>query len=250
MATSRQLIERSLLEIGVLGEGETATTAAVTTGLERMRGMLDQWLLDGDLVPGFGQVSYEIDEVGKAKQSYTVGRGNDSEGNPADVVADNPFRILTLAYLRRGHQESRPLIEVGAHEYESIYTTHSTWPHRFFLERSYPHAILRFDAPTAYNDSFTIRMEVGIGLGALDDELSLPSAYDEAILLNLALRLAPSHGISPATIGLTAQNARMALNNLRKRNNLPNTSRLDPELHQQGGGWGSWYRGSGRGGWW
>ena len=93
MATYRNLIERSLLEIGVLRQGEHATEAAVTYGFELLKEMLEAWILDGVLAPNTMIVPYSADAEDKTKQIYPVGRGNDSKENPADIVTDTPFKF-------------------------------------------------------------------------------------------------------------------------------------------------------------
>ena len=67
-------------------------------------------------------------------------------------------------------------------------------PTFYYFNRQYPVSSLVFNAPLAVGDELTIQGRRQIHTLTEGDEIDMPEGYDRAIILNLAMDLAPSYG--------------------------------------------------------
>lgn len=83
----------------------------------------------------------------------------------------------------------------------------STWPTAWYYNPTFPYGTLTFwPVPTASTIQGVIYVKTQLSeFGSLDDEVSLPPAYERMIVTNLALELAPSYPNSPISPLLVKQ---------------------------------------------
>jgi len=183
MATSLDLIKRSLRMLGVLGTGITLEPEQANDGLEALNSMLDSWSTDRLHV-------YEILEeefpLVSGVQTYTIGPGGDF-----DTV--RPSRIEGGYCSNFGSDYTFQIIDVNEWNSINYKNVGGTWP-----------SVLKYDAimPLGRISLFPIPQGGTITLNTfkmlqsfpdLTTVVSLPAGYERAIASNLAIEVAPEY---------------------------------------------------------
>ena len=224
--TWNDLIEDSLIEIGVLAEGESPEPQQLSRSVRRLQKMLDQWAFEGLLIPALTHYTHTVGSP--AKQIFTISA--DSSLDP-DIEGDPPVNINTLAYLHQGHVEPRPLIETNHLLWAQSQTSVASYPSHYYYEKSDPIARIYFDEITIPGDFFRVSGRTYLTAANIDgtDEHGLPRGYARAVLLNLAVEVAPMFGVKggQGLSRVTISEAGKSKNNLRTRNIGPQVLRLD-----------------------
>ena len=222
--TWNDIIQSSLVELGVVEGNEPATTHELTRGLEYLQDMLDQWALEGLLVPALSHYTHTVEGTGR--QVYTMSA---DAGESPDIEAEPPPTLEAVSYQRQGAQEPMPLIETSYLNWAEYQTSVSNWPSHFYYEKSSPVARIYFDALTIPGDFFRVSGR-GFLTGAEiagDEEHDLPRGYRRAIRLNLAVDIAAQFGVKEGLSDVTIALARIAKTNIRDRNVGPQVFRMD-----------------------
>ena len=220
-----ELINDALVEIGVLEDGEDPDAGQLKRGLTRLQRMLDEWAVDGLLVPA---ISHSDHSCKTAKQKYTIGAAADSP----DIVGDAPTTIEALTFKRQGERAGRPLVELSYIVWTEQQSPERTWPSGFYYSKSYPVAEILFDASTLQGDSFRISGRTFLTGEAIagQDDTGTPRGYNRGIMYNLAVEIAASYGVKKALSDETKRHARDGKNSIRNRNIGQQTIRLDNAL--------------------
>lgn len=201
--TTRDIITESLLDLGVLAEGETPTDIQASGALKKLNALLDSWSLDNLMV--YGMKTSTLPMVAN-KQTYTIGTGGD-----LNINRPNNFISCTVV------DTSLPIasrIEYGIPIYND-----SEWADVQFkgLSASFPAYGINFNYeyplikanvwPVPNSSQYSINFYSSGILSnlAINDTLSLPSGYRRAIVSNLSMELAPSYGVQ-----ISAEIARIA----------------------------------------
>lgn len=233
-----ELIRDSLIEIGVKEAGEALDTDETQDSLRRLRGMLDEFALEGLIVPGFTRRSLTVTV---AQSVYTVGpEGSLADDADPDIVAATPIeQIYALNYRRAGQQDSWPMDQTSYPTLSATRTLYTNNPTQFFYDRAHPVARLLFDALTTPDDVFQLVYRGHFADIEAADQTSdiLPRGYREGVMLNLAVKLAPSFGVKEGrSAGLsktTKDGAKDAIDLWAKRNIGVVEARIDPALRTQ-----------------
>jgi hypothetical protein len=184
MTTVNNLIKRALRKIMVYQTGEAITSEDFTDCLEELNAMLDSWSNNGLIGPTKTRIS-KVLSVGDGL--YTIGTGG-------DINTTRPNRI-EHAFLRDSSNNDYPLTQIGLGEYNSISNkTHYGRPFEFYFENSTPLAKVYLNplpesAYTLYLDTWYQFTNY-----VANDIISLPLGYEDAIVYNLAVRVAPDFG--------------------------------------------------------
>ena len=234
MSTWAELINLSLIEIGVLEAGEQANEDQRARAFSRLQGMLDEWSLEGLLTPSPLVITYQVTE---AKQIFSIGK---REGN--DIVAEAPSSVLSVNYdsiLYQSTDGGYRLTTINHSQWQDTHCeTPGGWPSSFFYQNSWPSAQIYLNRPANIGDVMNIR---GRGFilsedAKITDEIDLPRGYEEPVTLNLAIRQASSFGVRPKPATVTL--AMMGKKTLQKRNLTRPAYRAEPGMmgHNQYGG--------------
>ena len=185
------LIQTALLSIGAIASGETPTPSEQADALAVLNRMLAGWNIDGLIVPARTITQYPVG----SKQAYVF----------AAVLAPNvdfastvPERIETCVYITAaGIRQPVRLVDLAGWTATTLYLTSGTaFPKRCYVDRSVPGQLtLDFD-PAPPGGGF---IEIGAwsqlaAFAAYSSSVTLRTGYDEAIIYNLARRLAPLYG--------------------------------------------------------
>lgn len=186
--TVLEIIKASLRKIGGLSGNETPESYLQTEALTALQMMLRAWSQKQILVYSSVSESFSL-SAGVAAYSW---------GSGGTITTTRPHSIIG-AYIRDsgGIDYPQDIISEGQYRRLSSKTT-SGRPDSVFYRPSYPLAYLYFypvpsTVEVVYIDSLKSFTETS-SFATVNDTLSFPSNYEEAIVYNLAIRLAPEYG--------------------------------------------------------
>lgn len=227
MKTVRSLIERSLRLIEELGEGQSATAAQISDGLEAMIAMLDVWSIEGAAI--FTETNETFSLVAGTK-NYTMGSGG-------TFNTSRPVRLRYATQRDAGGTFDEPLLILSLEEYAVLPDKDTQGkPEYVYFDGNYPLANLKFYPNPSEAYQVTLYSEKPLSTySSANDVVSLPPGYEQAIPFNLAVVYAPEFGkeAKPSVI----QTAITSYNAIRNKNrqNDKNTVRVDDALLESGG---------------
>jgi len=209
--TAQTLIKRSLRLIGAIATGETPTADELAEGLEALRMMLRNWSSRNINIYGITQQSVSL----TGATSYTIGSGG-------TIATTRPVDILSAT----GANYSIEMIDYSTYQrlnlaggggecekiwYNPLYPLGYLYPWPLSSETITLDCLMPLSDPTAITTS-----------------ISFPPEYDDAIVYNLALRLAPEYEADPSgvIIGLAAD----TLKALETRNFANSMKVVRPEI--------------------
>ena len=187
MATARNIITRSLQKIGALVKSEAPSADEAQDGLFALNAMIGAWSNESLLV--YARVLESFLLTG-SQEEYTIGVG----GN---INTSRPIRIVD-AYVRSGSIDY-PMVIITDEAYDDItYKKLTGIPEFLQYTNEFPIAKIRiYTAPSAAYTLFLLSEKELTQFSSLDQTISLPPGFEEAIVYNLAIRLAPDYNETP-----------------------------------------------------
>jgi len=229
VTTARDLIEKSLKEILVLGIQDTITAEELNDGLDALNLMLDTWWTERLACFTLRRETFNLVS---GQQTYTIGPG----GN---FNTTWPVRIAyaTVSYLNVNY----PLEIIDAGIWDAItYKQNSGIPMSMFYDRQYPLGNINV-YPIPPSTGFTILLDSYERLqsfATLTDNINLPPGYARALIKNLAVEQAPQYNkkVSPE---LRAQ-ALESKGWVKRINRTDVVSSFDPTILRNVAGYNVW----------
>jgi len=186
--TAQQIITASMRKLAIAKSGETLSTQELADGLEVLQTMLRAWS------------AVKIAVFASVEESFTLGVGTASytwySGGTFNSV--RPHKV-TGAYVQDSDGYSHPvrIISEGLYRSFALKAT-SGRPSSIFPLYGFPYVtVYLYPVPNAaeslHVDSLKPFTETS-SFDALGSTLSFPVYYEEAIIYNLAIRLAPEYG--------------------------------------------------------
>ena len=192
MATVLDLAADALTEIGVQAAGESLSAEDGAAVLRTLNRMINSWKAERIYIYQTTRTTWAITST---DGSYTVGTG----GN---VNVLRPVRIDGVSILDTSITPNYevPLRQMTDADYRGIRTKtqQSDWPDSFWYNLTYPTATLEL-WPVPLSTTLTgvlYAPQAAAEFAALSDTVSLPPGYEEMIVKNLAVRLAPQYNAS------------------------------------------------------
>jgi hypothetical protein len=185
MATANDLIRRSLRILGVLASGETPEASEANDGLTAVNAMLDSWQTDRLKVYALQEDSFTLTG---GDGEYTIGAGGDINVTRPEKIESAFIRSSNIDYY---------LEPVGEQAYNQIpdKTTQSL-PDVFYYNSAYPLGTIKlYPVPDSAYALHVTQWTHLQSFATLADTFALPSGYEDAIVFNLAKRLAPEYGV-------------------------------------------------------
>jgi len=221
MATVREIISDAAKTIGALAAGETLPASEATDGLNILNRMVATFSNEQLII--YARTTDEFTLTGN-QQSYTWGTSGDfNSARPLSVE-------LALAKIT-GQNEEYPVKILTAQEWANITdkTTTSSLVSRVYIEFTNPTVTVKtWPIPNAANKLIFYSLKPLSSFSALGDSVSLPPGYDEMLVSNLALRLAPSYG--KAASAELIEIARQSKANIKRINSKPELLTSDPVI--------------------
>ena len=215
--TVGELLKSSLRLIGAIATGETPSNDEMKDALAALNLMLDGWSIKRGMIYVTTLENFSL-VVGTA--SYTI-------GSSGTFNTTKPVKVLS-AYTRDSDGNDYPLdVYTERERYnEHIDKTLSSRPEELLFVPS--HVLAYLYAYPVPDEAYTLYIESLKPLSSLSGyttEISLPDGYENALIYNLAIRLAPEFGTtaSPEVVAIAVD----SMNDLRVINSPEVTAKLD-----------------------
>lgn len=190
-----EVIYSSLRKLGLVASGESAETEELSDALTAFQVMLRSWAAEKILVYASVQESFSISA---GTYLYTWGTGGTfNTARPNEVIG---------GYIRDSSSVDHPIDVVTEAKYRSVSVKSTVArPYMLYPHMRYPLAYMYFypvpqDSETLYVTSFKPFTETS-SFSSISDTLAFPVDYEEAMVYNLAVRIAPEYGkIVPAEV--------------------------------------------------
>jgi len=214
LATPKAIIKRALRLTGALGIGETPEAAVIEDSREALNAMLDSWNAGEKLA---------VYAVSRSTKVLTPSDGDYSIGSGGDINVTQPVKLDRASVIRSGDTLESPIRVLTDLEWADVAnksTAGTVWAVHFAKGITNARGTIHvLDVPSAA-DTLALYLNsqfAQIAAADVDTDYALPPGALDAIVYNLALRLAPEDGkpIS-AEVAATAQETKANY----KRSNL------------------------------
>lgn len=219
----RNLIADALLDIGIGAPGETLEADTMQHGLRTLNRLFSLWSIERLM----------IFRMFKETFTLTIGDAAYDIGPQGDFVTTRPTRIDTAKVMDGTREWDLKLLTSS--EWQAIPDkTISGRPRYLYNDDNIANAELSFfpvpDA--AYTLILTGWHQLG-GYVDLDTIITLPPGYELAVVSNLSVMLAPSHGkpVAPETVAIALESRA----SIRSHNVEPLTMKSDEAFNMNGG---------------
>lgn len=202
MATTAQNIcDRAYRKIGLA----SPTVDESTLAFESLNDMISLW---GAMFLVPYRVRESFDLVAGTR-NYTIG-----SGGTFDTV--RPMRITNIT-LRDSDDYNYPITLLSGKEWDAIpYKENSGRPTKVYYKPEYPLGVIRFNKkPSTADKVYICSWKNFTEFAAITTEVSLPNEYKDAMIYNLAVRLAEDNSIElPRSVGRHAISSLVLLGRL------------------------------------
>lgn len=226
--TGRDLVTASLRLIGAAAPGESVSATEATDGLATLNRMIS----------GFSNEKLMIYAKVREEFTLTANDGIYSMGSSGDFNTSRPQWIESATL---EDQSQSPDVEIpikiirNASEWAEIISKDatSTYPRYLFNEKTYPtDTINLYPIPTAANKLVLYSVKPLTEISTLDTSVSVPAGYEECLIYNLAMRLAPEYGKQPSElVMMTAIESKASI---KRVNHKPSFLKVDNALINSG----------------
>lgn len=184
MATSRTLIKAAFRKIGVLASGETPKHDEEQEAFDDIKRMLEAWSTKQVFVYASTEDNFAL-AAGTA--SYTMGAGGTASLTRAKKILN--------AFVRDSGNYDHPVEIISEGQYNAIPSkTTQSRPNRLFYDPTYASGtIYLYPVPASVETMYIESLKLLQSLTTVTTTISLPGEYEEAIIYNLAVRLAPEY---------------------------------------------------------
>lgn len=227
MSTVADIIADAMKVLGVLAAGETPSSEEQADAFRALNRMVDSWSNERLTLYAISRDTYTLIP---GHNPHTLG----TAGSP-DFNATRPLRIdrASIVLASSGNSEL-PLNMLSDEEWQITQGKVTTGiPAKLWVETEYPLIKMWLNPIPTNADYLILYTWQAISRFALTStSFDMPPGYEEAIVYNLALRLAPSYGVSlsPEAVEITTN----SLANIKRVNTKPIFLGSDPALLRRG----------------
>ena len=186
MATGQSLIEDSLLEIGVGSPNQSLPQSVLNHGLRALNRMWSSW--SAELGPVYA-ITSETHSWPSGSISQTIGSGGD-----IDTV--RPIEIMSLQTQKDSLDYTPNRVSYEQFQTTVLKTVSTDYPDVYAYLKGNPLGTIYLFPVPASTLTVTINSKKALSAFTMAGTIDLPDGYEEAVLKNLAIELAPSHGKS------------------------------------------------------
>lgn len=184
--TVRDLIKSSMRKIGAIATGETPSAEEIVDGMSALNMMLDAWSIEGLIVPVRVREEFSITA---AQASRTIGvAGNFNTARPV--------RIHQAATMDSSGNET-PVEVLTADQWAAVSNKDSTSSAltKIYFEDGNPTGTINFWPVPSGSVTLVLYSEKRLTtFTSASTDLAFLPGYEEAMVFNLAIRLAPDFG--------------------------------------------------------
>lgn len=225
MATPKDLIKASLRKLAVLAEGEEPSNEGLNDAFNELNRMMAQWNNKNYLVLG---ISIDEFSLVASQNSYTLGSGG-------DFNTAVPIRIDKV-FIKYDSNTEIPIEIIDSVRWGEISNkaTESNTPSRVYIDKNHPLWKLYFyPTPSEVKTVIIHSYRKLSSFSTTTETIALPDGYEDAIVYNLAMRIAPEYGKEAS--GTIMKYAQDGIADIKRSNMTPRTVRVDPALSGSGG---------------
>ena len=184
MATGQELIEDSLLELGIGSPGEEIAPEILNYCLRRLNRMWGLW--SAEIKPVYAST---LDEL-----TWTAGEQSQTIGDSGDLDTVRPIEIT--GFQVRVNSVDYTLSEVSFEQYQmtGIKDIENNYPTIYAYQKTYPLGILYMDYEPSSAASIRLQSKKALTAFTLAGTVALPEGYEEAIQTGLTCIIAPAFG--------------------------------------------------------
>lgn len=233
--TGRDLVSASLRLIGAIASGDSMAAQEATDGLSALNRMLASWSTESLLVNAKVR---EVFPLVPGQQAYTMGvTGNFNTSRPLKIEA-------ALIQVTGSSQPPELALQVlNMEQFASIVVkgVTSSIPTYLYCEGTNPLETLNlWPIPSTLQSIVLYSWKPLSTFPDINTDVVFPPGYDEALIYNLAIRLAPEYGKStPGEVMQIATDAKAAI---KRMNTKPQYLQIDDGIASKSGGW-NWMTG-------
>jgi len=220
MATSQDIIEAALRKIAVLGYGSSLSSEEAQDGLSALNAMIASWSVDNAI----------IYTESKLNDSWTAGTGSKTIGSGGDIDTVRPTDI-TAGTFTVGNTSHGLLIRDEKERASIVDLTTQGTPSELYYNAGYPLATIYLHSIPS--TAGTLNLYYRAPLTAFTDlttTFAFPPEYEEALIYNLSVRLAPEYEKQPAPAVTDIANKSLSLVKRQNTKNEKNVSLVDDAL--------------------
>jgi hypothetical protein len=231
MSTYGDLIDASLTEIGVLASGETAESGDATFALNTLNRLLSTWAGQRLIIPSLTRNTFAITAN---VATHTIG----PTGNI--VMTMRPAKLLDVRLIDTAPAPDleTPLGELTDDEYQALpqKALTSTLPINWWYNATVPNGVITlWPVPTGTGLQLAVYVAEPLSqVAAITTTVSLAPGYEELIVTNLAIRLAPSFDRQPSPD--LKQAAQESMATVKRGNKRPAVMTFEAAVLGNGGG--------------
>lgn len=195
MTTAYDIIKRSMQKAGILTKTEVPSSDEANDALQELNAMLSSWSNESMLA--YVRVLENFPLTGAT--SYTIG--------PSQTFNTARPVVIISAYVRQGITDE-PVEVITDEQYDAIPDKSSQGaPYWLNYSNGYPTGTIKLYPVGDSSYTLYIRSEKTLGSFTLHQDVEYPPGWEDAIVYNLAIRLAPEYGqqIDPLILELADQ---------------------------------------------
>lgn len=215
--TVATFIKDALRTIGAIASGETPTASESADALSTLNRLLSSWSAEGFLIYESKRESFDLVA---SQSSYTWGSG-------ANFNSARPY-FIDKVNVEKDDQEYPVEILRSTSQWASVgnKTLTSTLPSKIYASGTYPNETLYvWPVPTEANSLVIHSQKPFTAYAATSETVTLPPGYEEAVLYNFCVRLAPEFGVPlDPTIATLANDLKA---NIQRKNIKPSYMKND-----------------------
>ena len=195
--TARELIRRSLLQLGVIANRTTLPADQAADAFATLNDLVASWALE----------RFNVFHTPRLELVMTPGQGVYQWGPGGDIDQPRPLRLeMALLRVEDTPPYEWPVAVLTQAQYEQGVTMKqfsSLYPEAVYLESTYPLARLHvYFVPQAAHTLALFPWMRFITFASLDTQVTLPEGYERALRLGLMVELAPEYGREVSLITL------------------------------------------------
>lgn len=184
MATGQSLIEDSLLEIGVGSPNQTPIQSVLNHGLRVLNRMWASW--SAELGP--------VNALTTDTHTWPSGSISQTIGSGGDINVTRPVEIDSIQTQKDSLDYTVDRVSYPQFQSTVLKTISTDYPDVFAYQKGHPLGTIYLYPVPASALTVDINSWKALTAFTMAGTVSLPDGYEEAIVKNLAIDLAPAHG--------------------------------------------------------
>lgn len=226
--TGRDLVTASLRLIGAAAPGESLDATEADDALNALNRMISSWSTESLIIYTRTRESVAMTP---STATYTMGASGTYSSTRAQKIVHALVRDETVS-----PAAEYPVKILSLEEWAGITQKGATaeYPHSLYHDGGFTQdTVTVYPVPTVAHKLVLYSEKPLSSISTLDTSVSLPPGYEEALIYNLALRLAPEYGRAvPDPVVMVATESKGAI---KKANIRPHYLKCDPALVGSGG---------------